>query len=155
MKPAATGIGTPRWLLAACAAPAVAFFAAVWLLPVARLVALPAEKGWATYFVVLTDGRYLQSMLNTLLLSLAVTAATLVLGAAVGIYLARRRFAGRRVLLSLLTLPLSFPGVIVGFFVILLGGRQGLVPSLGASVGLQGLTFAYGLLGLFLAYLYF
>ena len=55
------------------------------------------------------------------------------------------------VLLSLLTLPLSFPGVIVGFFVILLGGRQGLVPNLGASVGVQGLTFAYGLLGLFLA----
>jgi len=148
-------IGTPRWLLAACAAPAFAFFAAFWLLPVARLVALPAEKGWATYFVVVTDGRYLQSMVNTLLLSLVVTAATLVLGAAVGIYLARRRFAGRRVLLSLLTLPLSFPGVIVGFFVILLGGRQGLVPNLGASVGLQGLTFAYGLLGLFLAYLYF
>jgi len=122
---------------------------------VARLVVLPAEKGWATYFVVLTDPRYLQSMVNTLLLSLGVTAVTLVLGGAVGIYLARRRFAGRRVLLSLLTLPLSFPGVIVGFFVILLGGRQGLVPNLGSSIGLSGLTFAYGLLGLFLAYLYF
>jgi putative spermidine/putrescine transport system permease protein len=80
---------------------------------------------------------------------------TLVLGGAVGIYLARRRFTGRGVLISLLTLPLSFPGVIVGFFVILLGGRQGLIPSLGASIGLSGLTFAYGLLGLFLAYLYF
>ena len=148
-------VGTPRWLLAGCAAPAFAFFTAFWLLPVARLVALPAEKGWATYFVVLTDGRYLQSMLNTLLLSLAVTATTLVLGGAVGVYLARRRFAGRRVLLSMLTLPLSFPGVIVGFFVILLGGRQGVVPNLGAHFGLEGLTFAYGLLGLFLAYLYF
>ncbi len=152
---ASADFGTPRWLLAACAAPAFAFFAAFWLLPVARLVALPAEKGWATYFVVLTDGRYLQSMVNTLVLSLAVTALTLVLGGAVGIYLARRRFVGRRALLSLLTLPLSFPGVIVGFFVILLGGRQGIVPSLGASIGLSGLTFAYGLLGLFLAYLYF
>ena len=121
----------------------------------ARLVSLPAERGWKTYFVVLTDGRYLQSMVNTLLLSLAVTAVTLVLGGAVGIYLARRRFRGRGVLLSLLTLPLSFPGVIVGFFVILLGGRQGLVPNLGASIGLSGLAFAYGLLGLFLAYLYF
>ena len=59
---------------AACAAPAFAFFAAFWLLPVARLIALPAAKGWETYFVVLTDSRYLQSMLNTLALSLAVTA---------------------------------------------------------------------------------
>ncbi len=147
--------GTPRWLLPACALPALVFFAAFWLLPVARLVSLPAEKGWTTYFVVLTDARYLQSMLNTLALSLAVTATTLALGGAVGVYLARRRFIGRGVLISLLTLPLSFPGVIIGFFVILLGGRQGLIPNLGASVGIGGLTFAYGLLGLFLAYVYF
>jgi putative spermidine/putrescine transport system permease protein len=88
-------------------------------------------------------------------LSLAVTATTLVLSCAVGIYLARRRFAGRRVLLSLLTLPLSFPGVIIGFFVILLGGRQGLVADLTDAAGLGRITFAYGLAGLFLAYLYF
>jgi putative spermidine/putrescine transport system permease protein len=150
-----SGFGLPRWLLPACAAPALVFFAAFWLLPIARLVALPAQTGWATYFVVLTSPRYLESMLNTLVLSLVVTAATLVLGCAVGVYLARRRFPGRGVLLSLLTLPLSFPGVIVGFFVILLGGRQGLIPDIGSRLGIDGLTFAYGMLGLFLAYLYF
>jgi putative spermidine/putrescine transport system permease protein len=79
-------------LLGACAAPAVAFFAAFWLLPVVRLLALPAEKGWATYFAVLLDSRYLRSLLNTLGLSLVVTLATLVLGALVGITLARLRF---------------------------------------------------------------
>jgi len=143
-----------RWQLA-CIAPAVAFFAAFWLLPIVRLVALPADKGWQTYFVVLTEAKYLTSLLNTLLLSLAVTALTLVLGAAVGIFLARTRFTGRRVLISLLTLPLSFPGVIVGFFVILLGGRQGAIATFADSMGLGRWTFAYGLLGLFLAYLYF
>ena len=131
------------------------FFLAFWLLPVARLLALPAAKGWETYFAVLTDGRYLASTLNTVALSLAVTVATLVLGSAVGIYLARRAFPGRRLLLSLLTLPLSFPGVIIGFFVILLGGRQGLVADIGDSLFGERITFAYGLLGLFLAYLYF
>lgn len=131
------------------------FFTAFWLLPVVRLVALPAAQGWATYFAVLTDSRYLSSMLNTLALSLVVTLATLLLGSAVGIYLARRSFQGKGLLLSLLTLPLSFPGVIIGFFVILLGGRQGLVADLASAVGLERITFAYGLLGLFLAYLYF
>ena len=145
----------PRWRLLACLLPAAAFFAAFWLLPIARLLALPAGKGWATYFAVLTDSRYLQSMANTVLLSVAVTLATLILGSAVGIYLARRDFAGKRVLLSLLTLPLSFPGVIIGFFVILLGGRQGLVADIGAHLFDERITFAYGLLGLFLAYLYF
>ncbi len=151
----AAGGATSRKLLLACAAPAAAFFAAFWLLPAIRLLALPASKGAETYFAVLTNARYLQSLLNTLLLSLAVTLATLVLGCAVGVYLARREFPGRKVLLSVLTLPLSFPGVIVGFFLILLGGRQGLVADVGSAVGLGRITFAYGLLGLFLAYLYF
>ena len=144
-----------RLLLAGCAAPAGVFFLAFWLLPVLRLLALPAEKGWGTYFVVLTDGRYMESMLNTVLLSVAVTLATLVIGATVGIYLARRSFFGKRLLLALLTLPLSFPGVIIGFFVILLGGRQGLVAELSSQLFGERITFAYGLLGLFLAYLYF
>lgn len=142
------------WLVL-CIAPAIAFFAAFWLLPIARLVSLPASKGWQTYFAVLTESKYLTSLLNTLLLSVSVTLITLVLGAAVGIFLARTRFAGRKLLLSVLTLPLSFPGVIVGFFVILLGGRQGAIASLADSLGLGRWTFAYGLLGLFLAYLYF
>ncbi|WP_211467009.1 ABC transporter permease [Collimonas silvisoli] len=144
-----------RWLLPACLAPAAMFFLAFWLLPVLRLVALPAEQGWGTYLVVLSNGRYLLSMANTLALSVAVTLFTLVLGSAIGIYLARRAFWGKQLLLSLLTLPLSFPGVIIGFFVILLGGRQGLVADLGAAFGMERITFAYGLLGLFLAYLYF
>ena len=144
-----------HWLLLGCAAPAAAFFALFWALPVLRLMALPAEKGWATYAAVLTDSRYLQSMLNTVLLSLGVTLATLVLGGAVDVYLARREFRGKRMLLSLLTLPLSFPGVIIGFFVILLGGRQGLVADISDALGGGRITFAYGLLGLFLAYLYF
>lgn len=144
-----------RYLLMACAAPAAAFFVAFWLLPVARLVALPADQGWATYFVVLTDSRYLESLMSTLLLSLAVTLVTLVAGAAVGIYLARHRFPCRQALVSLLTIPLAFPGVIIGFFVILLGGRQGWVAQLTSALGMGRVTFAYGLLGLFLAYLYF
>ena len=151
----ATARASKAWWQLACIAPAVAFFAAFWLLPIVRLIALPADKGWQTYFVVLTEARYLASLLNTLLLSLAVTALTLVLGAAVGIFLARTRFIGRRVLISLLTLPLSFPGVIIGFFVILLGGRQGAIVTLADSLGLGRWAFAYGLVGLFLAYLYF
>ena len=145
----------PGLLLGACLAPAAAVFGAFWLLPMAWLVMLPATRGWATYAAVLTNPRYLQSLVNTLVLSLTVTLATLAIGAAVGIFLARTRFPGRRLLLSLLTLPLSFPGVIVGFFVILLGGRQGLIPWIAETLGGSGFAFAYGLLGLFLAYLYF
>lgn len=151
----APGDWRARALLLACSAPAVAFFAAFWLLPAGLLLALPAREGWRTYFATLTDALYLQSLLQTLALSLAVTLATLLIGAVMGIALARHRFAGRGLLLSLLTLPLSFPGVIIGFFIILLGGRQGALADLSVALGGERITFAYGLLGLFLGYLYF
>ena len=138
-----------------CIAPAAAFFATFWLLPVVQLLALPSKKGWETYFAVLTNSRYLQSLVNTVSLSLVVTLLTLILGAMAGIVLARQAFKGRELLLSLLTLPLSFPGVIIGFFIILLGGRQGLVADLTDWAGFGRTTFAYGLTGLFLGYLYF
>jgi putative spermidine/putrescine transport system permease protein len=145
------------WLLPACAAPAAAFFAAFWLLPAARLAMLPATagQGGAAYLAVLTQPRYLASLLQTAALSIGVTLLTLALGAAVGLHLGRRRFPGRGLLLSLLTVPLSFPGVVVGFFVILLGGRQGLVAQAASAAGWGRATFAYGLLGLVLGYLYF
>ena len=142
-------------ILSICAAPAVAFFAAFWLLPVVQLLVLPSKKGWDTYFAVLTNSRYLQSLVNTVSLSLVVTLLTLLLGAMAGIVLARQAFKGRQLLSSMLTLPLSFPGVIIGFFIILLGGRQGLVADLTEWAGFGRTTFAYGLTGLFLGYLYF
>src|SRR4051794_28832677 len=142
-------------ILIACLAPVTVFFVAFWILPVVRLIALPAQKGWQTYFLVLTDSRYMWSMINTVLLSLTTTLVTLVVGGAVGVYLARRRFAGRQVLLSLLTAPLAFPGVIIGFFIILLGGRQGWFADIGSMLGMGRITFAYGVVGLFLGYLYF
>lgn len=149
-----SGPATQR-ILTTCLLPVLIFFTAFWLLPVTRLVALPAANGWETYFAILTDARYARSLINTLLLSFVVTAATLALGLAVGLYLAKPHVMGRRFLLSLLTLPLSFPGVVVGFFIILLGGRQGAVADVFESLGLGRVTFAYGLTGLFLAYLYF
>lgn len=142
-------------ILAACIAPAAVVFAAFWLLPMVQLVWLPATVGASTYFVVLTEPRYLKSLAQTTALSIAVTLVALVVAAAVGLYLGRRQFTGRRLLLSVLTLPLSFPGVIVGFFVILIGGRQGPFASLTESMFGEPITFAYGLSGLFIAYLYF
>ena len=51
--------------LTACAAPAVALFCAFWLLPMVELASLPAGKGWETYVAVLTEPRYLRSLLQT------------------------------------------------------------------------------------------
>jgi ABC-type sulfate transport system permease component len=59
------------------------------------------------------------------------------------------RFPGRGLLISVLTLPLAFPGVVVGFMIIMLGGRQGLVGSVSQFLTGSKWVFAYNFVGLF------
>jgi putative spermidine/putrescine transport system permease protein len=139
------------------ALPTLVVFAAFWLLPVAHLLAVGAsgEHGISTYWLVLTSPNYRRSLFATVALSAAVTFAALVVSSFTGFFLQRQRFHGRTLLLALLSFPLAFPGVVVGFLVILLGGRQGLVGT--ATEWLTGdrIVFAYGMAGLFIGYLYF
>lgn len=66
---------------------------------------------------------------TALLLSLKVatwaTAVTLVVGVAVGFLLARARFPGRELLDTLLTLPMVMPPTVLGYYLLVLLGRQG------------------------------
>jgi len=137
--------------------PAALVFLAFFVLPLIRLVVAggTGPDGWAGYGVALADKRHLASLAETLILSVAVTLATLVLGGVPGLFLARNRFPGRAILVSVLTLPLAFPGVVVGFMVILLAGRQGLIGQVSQFLGGERIVFAYSMSGLFLGYVYF
>jgi putative spermidine/putrescine transport system permease protein len=55
----------------------------------------------------------------------------------------------------MLTLPLAFPGVVVGFLVIVLAGRQGLIGDISMALTGERVVFAYSMAGLFLGYVYF
>jgi putative spermidine/putrescine transport system permease protein len=144
-----------RWRVALIA-PALAVFVAFWLLPMTTLVQLSGNgHPFATYRALLSNARYMQSLGETVVLSAAVTATTLVLSVIAGLLLARREFAGKRTLLALLTFPLAFPGVVVGFMVIMLAGRQGLIGSLSMKATGERWVFAYSMAGLFIGYLYF
>jgi putative spermidine/putrescine transport system permease protein len=139
------------------AAPGLALFAAFWLLPMLRLFSVGASgpDGVAAYFAVLTNHRYFISLLSTLTLSAVVTLATLLIASLVGLFLQRNRFPGQQLLMAMLTFPLAFPGVVVGFMVIMLAGRQGLIGSFSNALFGDAWVFAYSLSGLFLGYLYF
>ncbi|MBD8892575.1 ABC transporter permease subunit [Roseibium litorale] len=144
---------TSRQFAGLCLVPLAVFTFAFLALPLVRLILGSAEgdAGWGIYLQILKTPRYLSALGQTVLVSLAVTAAALAVSTTAGLFLVRNRFPGRNVILSMLTLPLAFPGVVVGFMIILLGGRQGLFNQL-----LPGhLVFAYSMFGLFLGYLYF
>ena len=139
------------------ALPVVIVTIAFFLLPLVRLTAVAGTgaDGFAAYFAVVTTPRYFESLVATTLLSAAVTVATLVISAIAGLFLERNRFPGRNVLIALLTFPLAFPGVVVGFMVIMLAGRQGLIGDITKFLTGDKLVFAYSMAGLFLGYIYF
>ena len=144
-----------RWRVALLA-PAVALFCAFWLLPMAALLRVSGSEGViATYTTALTTPRYLGSLFSTVVLSTAVTLATLVLSTIAGLFLVRHDVPGKRMITAMLTFPLAFPGVVVGFMVILLAGRQGLLGDLTRQFTGEKWVFAYSIGGLFLGYLYF
>ncbi len=137
--------------------PVVIVFSAFFLLPMAKLIVVggSGETGLGEYLTVLNTPRHFESMVSTLVLSATVTLAALVISAVSGVFLERNRFPGRAALISMLTFPLAFPGVVIGFLVIMLAGRQGLATEISQALGGPRLVFAYSMAGLFTGYLYF
>ncbi len=140
-----------------CLLPLAIVGLAFFLLPVARLVVAGAAgpQGFAAYAAILTEPRYRGTLINTVALAAATTVVTLTLCTIAGLFLQRHAFPGRSLLIALITLPLAFPGVVVGFMIILLAGRQGLLGSISEHLTGGRLVLAYSSTGLFLGYLYF
>lgn len=143
--------------LAILACPAVAMLAAFFLLPLGNLfvVAASGKEGIAEYWSFLTTPRYLRVLISTIALAISVTFVTLIIATIAGLFLERNQFFGRNLLVSLLTMPLVFPGVVVGFLVIMLAGRTGLLGDVTSYLFGDRVVLAYSLAGLFIGYVYF
>ncbi|MCC5903688.1 MAG: ABC transporter permease [Halomonas sp.] len=139
--------------------PALVIFCAFWLLPFSRLIVMGAEadrsSGISAYLTILTHRQYLVSLVTTVGISLVVSITAVAIAGVAGFFLARQHFFGKAVLVAILTFPLAFPGVVVGFLVIMLGGRQGALAQTSLWLFGERWMFAYSLAGLFIGYLYF
>ncbi|OAZ98414.1 ABC transporter permease [Halomonas sp. G11] len=139
--------------------PALVIFCAFWLLPFSRLIMMGAgadpSSGISAYLTILTHRQYLISLATTVGLSLVVSLVAVAIAGVAGFFLARQRFFGKSILVAILTFPLAFPGVVVGFLVIMLGGRQGALAQTSLLLFGERWMFAYSLAGLFIGYLYF
>ncbi len=146
-----------RNFISLCLLPLIVMTAAFFVLPMAQLVAVGADgpRGISAYLAILSEPRYRATLINTVVLAAATTIATLVIATIAGLFLQRHRFAGRTVLIAMLTFPLAFPGVVVGFLIILLAGRQGVIGAITQALSGEKVVFAYSIFGLFLGYLYF
>lgn len=137
--------------------PAGIFFGAFFLLPMAQLFFIggSGKTGWAAYAAIVTNPNYFSSLLSTLAVAAATTVLTLLISGISGVFLQRHRFPGNAALVAMLTLPLAFPGVVIGFMVIMLAGRQGLIGQVSEVLTGEKVVFAYSMAGLFMGYVYF
>ena len=109
------------------------------------------------YAKLARDGYFLESLMHSVVLSLAVAVGSVLLCIAPAWVLVRTQFPGKRLFRAVLTVPMAFSGVIVGFMIVIMLGRWGVIPAL-----LHWLTgeahlsmTAYTLTGLVIAYVYF
>ena len=139
------------------ALPVAIFFATFFIVPMVQLAIVGggSDAGLSSYFSILSKPRHLESLLATLILSITVTLSALIVSTTAGLFLVRNIFPGREIVLSILTFPLAFPGVVIGFLIIMLAGRQGLIGKVTNGLFGEKTVFAYSMLGLFFGYLYF
>lgn len=146
---------------AALVAPFLVVLGAFLLYPllVLALRSLSGEGGGFSlelYVDTLTSPRYGRAFGFTALLAVTSTVVALLICVPSAIYIEGGRSRARRVAAVALTVPLSLPGIVIGFFVILGFGRTGVVTEvLGAVTPWRTPQLAYTFWGLLLGYVYF
>lgn len=134
----------------------LAFFFLPLLVLGAQSLTVAGGLSLMNYREIIFNPLYRTSLWNSFWLSVTITLSSLVLCTPIAFYLGKSKSSARLWFRAGLLFPLSFPGVVVGFMIILLFGTTGLVPALtNVITGKTYLVIAYHLSGLFLSYLYF
>src|SRR6056297_1357900 len=139
--------------------PIMLCFLLFWPLLSLALQSLIDASGQITfqkYLEVLTSRHYLKAFLNTANLAVGSTLLALIICIPAAIYIEGKHGRDRRVLAVALTIPLSLPGIVIGFFVIITFGFTGVVPKLFEILtGTRRFAFSYTFYGMLLGYVYF
>jgi putative spermidine/putrescine transport system permease protein len=122
------------------------------------LVSVPAEEPLANYVAVFADPGYRNSLLLSVAISVFVTVVSVILALFMAYFIGRRDFAGKRVIVAIISFPVSLPGILVAWAVIVMIGRSGIITQLLTAVlggEAAGYSSAFGLVGLLIGYTYF
>ncbi len=128
---------TPLALRVLLIGMALGFLALVVVLPLISVFAQAFEKGVGAYFAALRQPETAAAIRLTLVTALAVVPINTVFGLAMAWLIAKYRFPGRSVLLTLIDLPFSVSPVISGLIFVLLFGSQGLFGGVLAALDIK------------------
>ncbi|MBL8952577.1 MAG: sulfate ABC transporter permease subunit CysW [Myxococcaceae bacterium] len=115
----------PVWVRRALIAAALAFLALFLFVPVIAVFASAFAEGPLKWLSAVTDRESLSAITLTLLTALIAVPLNLVFGVAAAWLIAKFRFPGRSVLLTLVDLPFSISPVIAGLMFVMLLGKNG------------------------------
>lgn len=111
----------------------------------------------SNYLLLFADAAHRRALFNSIVLSALVASISTLVCLAPAWLFANEKFAGKNLVRAIFTLPMSFSGIIVGFLAVIMLGRIGALPQLFERLTGQNYAsgWAYKLVGLVLAYLYF
>ncbi len=115
----------PRGVRIALGAVAVTFVGLFVAIPVATILYLAFSKGWDTYVAAIQDPAARAAIRLTVTVALIAVPLNLLFGVAASWAIARFRFRGRALLLTLIDLPFAVSPVISGMIFVLLFGLHG------------------------------
>jgi sulfate transport system permease protein len=138
----------PVWIRRIVIAIAVAFVGLFVLVPLAAVFAEALRNGLAAYGHAIVDPAALAALKLTFLASGIAVPLNVAFGIAASWAIARFRFPGRALLITLIDLPLAVSPVIAGMVFVLLFGKQGLI---GPWLSDHGVKVIFALPGIVLA----
>lgn len=124
---------------------AAAAFVVCCVLPLAYMIGLSIGGTWgmgSTYVALLLDARQRTLLFNTAVLGGGTALVATLIGAPLGVALARVPLRGRPLVRILLTAPVLLPPYVVGLAWIYLGGRAGFAAQIAGRDVLSGWTYS-------------
>ena len=115
----------PKWIKWSFFALAFGWLAILIVAPIAAVFAGALRKGLGPYLDAILDPVTLSALKLTILAALCAVPLNTVFGVSAAWLLAKFRFRGRQLILTLIDLPFSVSPVVAGLLIVLVWGRQG------------------------------
>ncbi|UHL65243.1 sulfate ABC transporter permease subunit CysW [Paralcaligenes sp. KSB-10] len=125
LGPAALNAREPRWIRGVLTAAALGILALFLVLPLIAVLTEAFHQGLNAYATALTQADALSAIRLTLLVAAITVPLNTLFGISAAWAIARFRFRGRSVLMTLIDLPFSISPVISGLIYVLIFGAQG------------------------------
>ncbi|MGA7932231.1 MAG: sulfate ABC transporter permease subunit CysW [Kovacikia sp.] len=127
---------------------ALTFLGVVLYIPALNVFYQAFHKGIGPFLSNLAQPNFLEAVKLTLLIALIAVPANTIFGLATAWAVARKRFPGRTLLLSIIDLPFAISPVVAGLMIVLLYGRQG---WFGGWLQAHGINIVFAFPGMVLA----